>query len=426
MLPINIDFCLMQNTSIKAIIVTIGDELLIGQVVDTNSAWIGQELSKAGIKVIRKVALADDKDEIKKTLATSISDAEIIIITGGLGPTKDDITKHTLTEFFGSSLITNQDVLNDVTNFFNRFKRPMLEANIKQADVPSNCTVLRNKLGTAPGMLFEKENKLIVSLPGVPFEMKGLMTDNVLPIITSHFRTPVIIHRTIMTVGIGESFLAEKINDWENNLPEHIKLAYLPNLMMVRLRLSGEGKDEKILRNEIDLLIHSLTPLISEYIFAYDDISLEQQIGIQLKEYNKTVSTAESCTGGYISHKITSIQGSSNWYKGSIIAYDYETKMRELAVPDYILSMHGAVSEEVVAIMAHECRKKFNSDFAISASGIAGPDGGTPEKPVGTVWIAVASDQEVKTKKLQLHRNRVQNIEMTAIAAMDLLRKMIV
>lgn len=409
----------------SCIIITIGDELLIGQVLDTNSAWMGTELNKAGIPVLRRIAVGDSAEEIVYALNESLSAAEIVLITGGLGPTKDDITKNTLAKYFNSTLVVNQDVLNDVTLYFARLKRPMLESNYKQAEVPDACKVIRNTVGTAPGMWFEKNGKVVVSMPGVPFEMKEMMQSYVLPELKKRFSREHIEHFTIMTSGVGESFLAEKIKDWEEALPENIKLAYLPNLSQVRLRLTGLGADESVVRSQIQEQVAKLLPLIQQHVYALEDTQIEVVIGKELLQRSKTIGTAESCTGGYIAHKITSVPGSSQWFMGSVIAYQNKLKETLLHVNENTLQTHGAVSEETVIEMATHARTVLKSDYAIAVSGIAGPDGGTAEKPTGLVWIAIADADKVYSRKFQFLRSRLQNIEMTANQALFMLYKIL-
>lgn len=405
-----------------ASIITIGDELLIGQVVDTNSAWLGQEMSKLGVKICLRLAVGDDKNEIVKALDIAKKKSEIIFITGGLGPTKDDLTKEVLCAYFGCKLMIHDEVLADIKKFFSRRKKPMIESNTKQAEVPDCCTPIRNLLGTAPGMWFERENKIFVSMPGVPFEMKAMMTNTVIPMLRKKFSFPSIVHRTILTAGIGESFLAEKISQWENSLPHHLKLAYLPSLSQVRLRISGYGNEELPLRAEIKEQEEKLLPLIDKYVFGFDEDTLEKVVGDLLKKKNATLSTAESCTGGYIAHKITSVPGSSAYFKGSVVSYANEVKENFLGVKKESLEKSGAVSEPVVTEMATGILQKMKTDFSIAVSGIAGPDGGTQEKPVGTVWMAVGTRDKVYTKLFQFDRDRMMNIEMTGMAALNTLR----
>lgn len=408
----------------KAEIITIGDELLIGQVVDTNSAFIATTLNEAGIYVHQITSVSDNKEHIMEALGNAGQKADIILITGGLGPTNDDITKLTLCEYFNVGLKFNPETYKDVENMFKIRGREVTEVNRKQADLPENCIALRNKNGTAPGMWFDVKGKIYVSMPGVPYEMKALMKDEVIPKLQKQFTLPVIVHRNVLTIGIGESVLAEKIAGWETSLAQdNIKLAYLPSIGMVRLRLSTMGTDKSLLEKTVQKKIIELQSLVGDFIFGYENDTLQEIIGKLLKERKQTISTAESCTGGYISHLITSIPGSSDYYVGSVITYSYEIKTLELNVNAEVLNKRGAVSQEVVEQMASEVRRKFKTDYAIAVSGIAGPGGGTPEKPVGTVWIAIATPQRLFSKKLQFANNRLRNIQMTSNAALNLLRK---
>jgi len=413
-------------------IITIGDEILIGQIVDTNSAWIGTHLNFAGIKVKQISSVSDEKVHILKALQEAENRADLILITGGLGPTKDDITKKTLAEYFSVGMIQHTETENLVRDFFAKRGRELTELNRKQAEVPENCEVLLNHQGTAPGMWFEVRNKIFVSMPGVPFEMKALMENLVLPKLKSKFSLPSIYHKTLLTNGIGESFLAEKIEDWENSLVEdNLKLAYLPSPGMVRLRLSAIGKNSDELKSKIESAFERLIPQINEYFFGYEEYgkepdSLEKIVAELLLKNNKTLALAESCTGGYISHLITSIAGSSAFYRGGIIPYHNAHKHELLGVDNSIFEKHGAVSEQCVLAMAKTVREKFSSDYAIAVSGIAGPSGGTDEKPVGLVWIAIATPNEILAEKFQFGTDRNRNIRMTALAALNKLRKFLV
>ncbi|WP_207513407.1 CinA family nicotinamide mononucleotide deamidase-related protein [Longitalea luteola] len=412
---------------IIASIITIGDELLIGQVVDTNSAFISQELNKAGVWVKRRVAVGDSKEEIIRALNEESRDSNIILITGGLGPTADDITKPVLCEYFGGKLVMNEEVRKHLIYLFEQvYRRPIIERNLKQAEVPDVCTVLPNARGTAPGMWFEKNGKVFVSLPGVPHEMKGLMTAEVLPRLQQTFTMPFITHRTLLTVGMGESFIAERIKDWEEKLPAHLKLAYLPNYGMVRLRITGWSTDKTRLENELDTEFGKLKQLVQEWLVTDEDETLPMVLSKLLRSRKKTMATAESCTGGYMAHLITAISGASNIYKGSIISYDNEIKISALNVSPASLQKAGAVSEEVVKEMAAGALAKLNTDYAVAVSGIMGPDGGSPEKPVGTVWVAAGDRTKLVTHRFQFRFDRARNIEMTAIQALNLLRKFIV
>ncbi|WP_205512753.1 CinA family nicotinamide mononucleotide deamidase-related protein [Longitalea arenae] len=411
---------------IIASIITIGDELLIGQVIDTNSAFISQELNKAGVWVKRRVAVGDNKEEIIRALNEESRDAHIIIITGGLGPTADDITKPVLCDYFGGKMVVNEEVRKHLIYLFEQvFRRPIIERNLKQAEVPDVCTVLPNARGTAPGMWFEKDGKVFVSLPGVPHEMKGLMITEVLPRLQQAFAMPFITHRTLLTVGMGESFIAERIKNWEEQLPQHLKLAYLPNYGMVRLRITGWGTDKGLLEKELDMQFARLKVLVQEWLVTDQDESLPMVLSKLLRSVNKTMATAESCTGGYMAHLITAIPGASNIYKGSIISYDNEIKISALNVSPATLQKAGAVSEEVVKEMAAGALAKLNTDYAVAVSGIMGPDGGSAEKPVGTVWVAAGDRNKLVTHKFQFRFDRDRNIEMTAMQALNLLRKFI-
>lgn len=410
---------------IFAEVITIGDEILYGQITDTNTKWISENLDKIGIKTIRKSSVGDDKKEILNILNESLKRADILLITGGLGPTKDDITKKTLAEFFGDHLVINAHAEAFVKNFFEKRGREFTEINRQQAALPSKCTYLHNATGTAPGMWFEKDGKIIVSMPGVPVEMHYLMEYEVLPRLKKRFELPEIIHQVIRTIGLGESFLAEKISDWEDNLPENLKLAYLPSFGEVKLRITGVDFDREKLKKQIDEEVEKLSPIISEYIYSLENENIEEAIGEVLKNKNMTVGVAESCTGGYLSHLFTSIPGSSAYFMGGIVSYSNEAKMAVLNVKQETLTKFGAVSEETVIEMAEGSRNLLKTNYAISTSGIAGPDGGTPDKPVGTVWLAVTNGKETLTKKLTLGNQRLVNIQYSGKAALNLLRTLI-
>jgi nicotinamide-nucleotide amidase len=418
----------MNLQMINASVVTIGDELLIGQVVDTNSAYIAQELNKIGVWVKRRVSVGDVKDDIKRALDEESQYSDIIVMTGGLGPTADDITKPVLCEYFGGQMIVNEEVLNHVRYLFEKVYRrpgPLLEVNLKQAEVPSVCTVLHNARGTAPGMWFEAKGKVFVSMPGVPHEMKGLLQEKVIPKLKEHFVTPAIVHQVIFTAGVGESMLADRIKDWEAALPRHMKLAYLPNYGMVRLRITGIGSDKNKLEEEIETELKSLKPLITEWYVIDEDLNMQQVVGKLLKERKQTTSTAESCTGGYIAHLLTLDAGASSNYKGTIVCYDNQVKIDVLNVDKKTIDEEGAVSETVVIQMVKGSLEKLKTDYAIATSGIMGPDGGSEKKPVGMVWVAVGNKDKIVTKEFQFRFDRVRNIELTAINALNLLRKFI-
>lgn len=412
---------------VLASIITIGDELLIGQVVDTNSAWMAQELNQIGIPVTHRVAVGDNWDDIWEALDQEAKRASIILITGGLGPTADDITKPLLCEYFGGKMVVDQPTLAHVTHIFEQIlKRPMIERNAKQAEVPDVCKVLKNEKGTAPGMLFEKEGKLFISLPGVPHEMKGLMKQHVLPLLPTYFKTGFLEHQTLLTYGIGESFLAERIAKEEAALPAHIKLAYLPNYGMVRLRLSAFGYDKALLQQEVSQYFETLKKAVGEYLVTDKDETMETVVARLLKHSGSTLATAESCTGGYIAHLLTSAPGASAYYKGTVVSYDNSIKTNVLEVSEDILKTDGAVSEATVRQMASKVREIMQTDYAIAVSGIMGPDGGTEEKPVGLVWMAVADKNQAIAKSFQFRYDRQRNITLTATNALNLLRMLIV
>jgi len=406
-------------------IITIGDELLIGQVIDTNSAWMAQELNKNGIWVGHRVAVGDTREDIWQALDDESRRASIILITGGLGPTADDITKPLLAEYFGGRLVVDQGALDNVKKIFERLQRPMIARNLSQAEVPDNCTVIPNHRGTAPGMWFEKEGRIFVSMPGVPHEMKGMMTDTVIPALQQHFKFPFIAHRTLLTAGIGESFLADHIRVFEEALPPSIKLAYLPNYGMVRLRLTIQGNDATQLESLIQQQFDTLKGLVAEWMVTDEDISIQEAIGRLLKARGKTLGTAESCTGGHIAHLITTIPGSSGYFNGGVVSYANSVKEKVLGVGADTLAANGAVSEPTVEEMVKGAIRLLDVDYAIATSGIMGPGGGSPEKPVGTVWIAVGNRQRLLTQKFNFRFDRGRNIELAATNAMNLLRKFI-
>ena len=407
----------------KAEIITIGDELLIGQVVDTNSAWMGEVLNQIGVKVNRITSISDDREEIISTLTEASKRAHLVLITGGLGPTNDDITKKTLADFFSVSMRFDEKAFEDVVHLFSIRGREVSAINRLQAEVPENCTTLYNKVGTAPGMWFDEGGVVYVSMPGVPYEMKYLMENEVLPRVQQRFKTPFIVHRTILTFGIGESFLAEKLGNFENTLPNNIKLAYLPSAGSVRLRLSGSGNNEQELNTLLYQLTQELSDLIPEYIYGYDKDELPKVVGSLLKLKGFSLATAESCSGGFMAHLITSIPGSSTYYMGSSVTYSNESKTRLLNIPASLIEKNGAVSEPVVIAMVESVKKLFNVDCAIATTGVAGPGGGTPEKPVGSVWVGVSTPYETKAYLLRLGDNRLRIIEVAALSGLNFLRK---
>ena len=409
----------------KAEIITIGDEILIGQIVDTNSAWIAEQFNIHGIEIFQITSVHDDRKHILEAIENAAENVDLVVLTGGLGPTKDDITKNTLCEYFGSKLILHEPTLEHIKNRFVKRNIDINKLNHDQALVPDNCTVLYNHLGTAPGMWFEKDDTIFVSLPGVPFEMKYLIENEVLPRLEKTGKTKAIYHKTILTQGIPESMLAIRIEDFENNLPANVKLAYLPSPMSVRLRLSATGDDKNELEKRVEAEAGKLQQIIPEAIYGYGNETMAEAIGKMILPLGKTLAIAESCTGGFISHLVTSIPGCSAWYKGSVTAYSNEVKEKLLGVNAETLINFGAVSEETASEMAIGARKVLNADFSVATTGIAGPDGGTSEKPVGTVWIAVATKKTVKAKKFTFGDNRERNILRSGQTALQFLRQVI-
>jgi len=415
----------------KAELLTIGNEILIGQITNTNSVWLAQELNLIGVEVIQITSIGDDRKAILQAFSDAQQRADIVLITGGLGPTKDDITKQVFCEFFETNLILNNEVLLDVTDFFAKRNKTVSDINKKQAEVPNGCFVIRNKNGTAPGMWMEKGGTVFVSMPGVPYEMKAMVSHDIIPEIKKRYKLPFIYHKTVLTQGIGESVLAEIVSDWEDNLAsQNISLAYLPSPGVVRLRLSAQGDDETALKNKVENEVKNVLPLIQKYIYGYEEYGKEQPkleniVGELLLEKKLKLALAESCTGGYISHLITSASGSSAYYNGCVVPYHNEFKHQLLKVDNNIFEKHGAVSKECVEAMAKELLNMFKADVSIAVSGIAGPLGGTADKPVGTVWIAVAHKKDIKSKKFIFGDNRSRNIHMSAISALNMLRKMI-
>lgn len=406
-------------------LITIGDEILIGQIVDTNSAWMAQKLNDAGVRVKQITSVSDDQEHILEALHAASARADIIIITGGLGPTKDDITKKTLALYFNAAMRLDDVALENVKQIFAKYKAPLLDVNIRQAEVPENCIVLQNTNGTAPGMWFEQHDKVIVSLPGVPFEMMYLVEEEVILRIKQRFQLPAIVHHTILTSGIGESFLASKIAAVEDALPPHIKLAYLPKLGLVRLRLSAYGSNKEQLEKEVATYAARITALVPDFVIVEEDKPLEKAVLDYMQERKLTLTTAESCTGGYLASQITKHPGSSSVFIGGAVTYSNELKQSVLGVSTQTLGSYGAVSEQTVIEMAQGAINRFKSDYAVAVSGVAGPDGGTEEKPVGTVWIAVADQNKTVAKKFQFINKRMQNIERSAVQAFTLLYKLL-
>ena len=409
----------------KAEIITIGDEILIGQIVDTNSAWIAEQFNLNGIEIYQITSVHDNHQHILEAMKKAEEKVDLVVLTGGLGPTKDDITKNTLCEYFNTKLVHHEATFQHIREIFSRRNFDFNKLNRDQALVPESCTVLFNKTGTAPGMWFEKNNTIFVSVPGVPFEMKYLVEFEILPRIVKQGRTKAIFHKTVLTQGIPESMLALQIESWEDALPEHIKLAYLPNPMSVRLRLSATGTDKTVLKHEVEEQIQQLQQIIPDHIFGYDNETMAEVVGRLLKMRGKTLAVAESCTGGYISHLLTSVPGSSEYYKGGVTAYSNEVKKQLLGVNETSLAEYGAVSEQVAKEMALGVKQALQTDFAVSTTGIAGPDGGTDEKPVGTVWIAVAGENKVFATQYGFGSNRERNIIRSGQTALQLLRQII-
>ena len=407
-------------------IITIGDEILIGQIVDTNSAWMAVELNKAGFQLAQITSVHDEADHIKKALDEALLRADVVLMTGGLGPTKDDITKQTLCEYFGTKLVFNPEVLENIQQIYHTRQSVMNELTKSQAMVPENCTVIQNRAGSAPITWFEKEGKVIVSMPGVPLEMKKVMSEEIIPRLQKYFKTPAIIHKTVQVYGIPESQLALRLTEWENALPEYLHLAYLPNFGIVKLRLSGAGQDEYKLEEAINQQIETLKTILGESIFAYEDKPVEKIIYEKLKISGLTVATAESCTGGNIAHRLTLIPGISDCFKGSVVAYHNELKINALGVSARDIEQYGAVSSQVATQMAEGARKVMQTDLAVATTGIAGPTGGTDEKPVGTIWISVSSPERTITRSFNFGQFARENfIERSTMAALMMLNEMI-
>jgi nicotinamide-nucleotide amidase len=410
----------------NAIIITIGDELLIGQTIDTNSSWIGAELSKSGFDVYRKISIHDRKDDIIQALDEAAHKADVAIITGGLGPTSDDITKQTLCEYFNTRLVMDKTVLSMIKDMMKQRNYPMNENNMRQAEVPESCRVLTNAAGTAPGMWFEKNGTIYISMPGVPYEMKHIMNVHVIPELKKRFTTQFIVHKNIMTYGTFEAKLAETLTGFEAELPGNIKLAYLPSSGVIKLRLTATGSNREMLDKSVNEQVNKLYRIIPEFIYGENEDSFEQVIGNLLKSKNQTVCTAESCTGGNIAAMLTSVPGSSAYYTGSVISYSNSVKRNLLGVDEKLISEKGALSEEVVREMAAGARKLFKTDYALATSGIAGPDGGTESKPVGTIWFAVASEDGIISEKRVFGNDRNSNIIRFSLVSLNLLRKQII
>lgn len=404
-------------------IITIGDELLIGQVVDTNSAWMARQLNLQGISVRQISSVPDSANEIVLAIREAEQRAGIILITGGLGPTKDDLTKHTLCKYFGGELEINAEQLAQIERLFAGHGMEVTEINRRQAEVPNTCVCIVNPRGTAPGMWFEQNGHIYVSMPGVPHEMKGMMQERVLPMLLKKINAPAIVHRTFQTQGVGESLLASWIADWENALPSYMKLAYLPSAGQVRLRLSSRGIAPEVARQEMEVLAGQLYTLIGTHIYGEGDISLPEVIQQTMITKGMSLSLAESCTGGEIAHLLTSVPGSSAYFLGGLVAYSNALKTSVLGVSEKTLAEFGAVSRETALEMAIGAKQQFQSDYSLAVTGVAGPDGGSDEKPVGTVWIAVAGGGHLEAKLLRLGSDRLQNIKMASLAGLHFLKK---
>jgi len=407
----------------KATILCIGDELLIGQTLNTNAQWISREMNEIGVDVIHHVSLSDERTDIVQSLEQALSVSSVVLITGGLGPTSDDITKDVMNDYFGAQLVYNEAAFQNIASIYKLRNREITEEAKTMAWVPDNCTVIQNALGTAPGMLFRKGDKVIVSMPGVPYEMKAMITDAVIPYLHQHFTLPVILHRNILTAGVGETVLAERLRDFEASKDARVKLAYLPNVGKVRLRLTVKGDDRHVLEKLIIDAETVVVNAIQEFIFGFEEDTLEQKVGEMLLEKRWTLGTAESCTGGYIAHLITSVSGSSNYFNGSIVSYSNDVKKAVLGVKETTLTAHGAVSEQTVQEMINGALEVLKTDVVIAVSGVAGPTGGTVEKPVGTVYIGVGSKEKTIVKRLSFTNNRERNIQLTGVVSLVMLRK---
>ncbi|TAE13471.1 MAG: competence/damage-inducible protein A [Bacteroidetes bacterium] len=410
-----------------AAIITIGNELLIGQIVDTNSAYIGQQLTQLGIDVKTRLAVGDTADDITHALQQTEGKYQVVILTGGLGPTADDVTKPLLNNYFGGQMVLHTPTLTHLEHIFAHvLKRPMIERNRLQAMVPSACEVMMNDVGTAPGMRFYRNGTYFFSLPGVPFEMQFLMTNRVLPFLKEQRIGTEILHKTLLVQGIGESFLADELVEFEQQLPKPISLAYLPNHGLIRLRLTGKFEQKNSSNTALlEQQYQQLRSQVQRYFVADGDVSLQKVVTDVLLKYGKTMCTAESCTGGFIASNITQVAGSSAYYNGSVVCYSNNVKQQVLQVPEAMLAQHGAVSEPVVKQLAEQVRILLDSDYSIAVSGIMGPDGGTPEKPVGTVWVAVSSSSQTMTHQFHARFSRAKNIELTAQFAFGMLRKLL-
>ncbi len=407
----------------EATIITVGDEILIGQVIDTNSAWMGQELNLRGIKVDEVFSISDTSEAIIGAIKNAFERTDLILMTGGLGPTKDDITKKAIADYYGVGMEFHEPTYERILGLFKKFKKDTTLAHKEQCYMPVNSTLLKNKMGTAPGMWFDEDGKVLISMPGVPYEMKSIMEDEVFPRLKERFPAKPIAHRTILTIGDGESRIAARIEDFETNLPENVKLAFLPNLGMVRLRLSATGDDESTIHQLLDEKVEELKLLIPHLIFGYEKDTIQNAVGRLLVENGKTIGIAESCTGGYIAHMITSVPGASAYFNGGVVTYSNKLKEKVLNVSPETIEKHGAVSEETVREMVKGALEITQADITVAVSGIAGPGGGSPEKPVGTIWLAIGDKNSTQTLKLQLWKDRIKNIEYTGVVSLNMIRK---
>ena len=409
----------------KAELITIGDEILIGQIVNTNSVFLAKVLNKIGIEIAQITSISDERTAITKALDASSERAELVILTGGLGPTKDDITKHTLCSYFDDTLVENKEILAQIEEIFEKYvTTPINDQNRQQALLPSKAKILKNQHGTASGMWFEKERQVIISLPGVPFEMKALMTHEVLPALKDHFSRPFIIHKTVLTYGLGESAIAQRIEDWENALPQDIKLAYLPNLGRVRLRLSGKGEVEAELEQRIDSEIEKLLPLIKDIFVGFEDTyPFEEQIQTQFIDQQQTLAVAESCTGGEIAARLTKIPGASAYFKGGAVVYHTQSKSEVLGVSEKIIRKHTVVSQEVAEAMAVQVRNKFGASVGLATTGNAGPSKGDSDAEVGTVWIAIATKDRVLSEQFLFGKHRQRVVGKAVNKALEMVYK---
>ncbi|MCB0568412.1 MAG: competence/damage-inducible protein A [Phaeodactylibacter sp.] len=407
----------------KVHLITVGDEILIGQITDTNSGWMARQLNLAGARLTGVSSVGDQEEDILRALEQGLALADVVLMTGGLGPTKDDITKKALARFFGVEMVFDEPTYSRIIRFFEQLGRPTSEAHRQQCFMPSNASLLRNRMGTAPGMWFEQDGKVVVSMPGVPYEMESIMEKEVVPRLMQHFPGLPIAHRTILTAGEGESSIAARLEKIEDSLPGHIRLAYLPNLGQVRLRLTGTGTDEAALRRELDHYARLIHKQLGQLVFGTEQEQLEGVVGQLLREKGRMLCTAESCTGGYLAHLVTSVAGSSEYFKGSIVAYSNEVKMKQLGVSRATLDTHGAVSEACVREMVTGAISALEADVAVAISGIAGPGGGTPEKPVGTIWMAVGDRHRIFAQKIHAGKSRLKNIEYASAHALNYVRR---